>query len=182
MRCSNAFGRSSIVAHLDDPLNLLPRNEPQLHGRDRRRTARNRRWPGETTRRSRCGCTVRASPSRIDQHERLDVGDKRLHLEATAVHVGGERSADRQPVCAGLFLRDAPLARAPGLGFEQIVNQRRPHDAGIHLDDPVRRDRTSGRDSVSSCRASPRRSQTAAHPWHAGRRRYTPRGRRQPPA
>jgi hypothetical protein len=45
----------------------------------------------------------------VDEIECLDVADERRHLQAAAVRVRRQRAADRQPIGAGLFLRDAPL-------------------------------------------------------------------------
>src|SRR6185295_15706099 len=75
----------------------------------------------------------------VDQHERLDVADHRLHLQAAAVHVRRQRAADGEPIRAGLLLRDPPLLRGAGLTAYQPVDERRPHDARLDLDDaPLR--------------------------------------------
>ena len=48
-----------------------------------------------------------------------------------------QRAANRQPVGAGLLLCDAPLARPPFLRCQQVADERRPHDAGLYVDDPA---------------------------------------------
>ena len=122
--------------HLDDALDLLARNEPQPDGRDdaEQPIAANR----QTKQFGIFAAAARAGNSTcIDQHERFDVGDERLHLEAAAVHVSCKRPADRQPIRAGLLLRNAPLVRPAFLCLQQVFDERRPHDAGLDFDESL---------------------------------------------
>ena len=76
---------------------------------------------------------------RIDERERLDVGADRALGQAAAVDIGRERATERQVVGAGLLLADAPRARAGdvvGLEGEEAVDELRPFDAGLGVDDP----------------------------------------------
>ena len=49
--------------------------------------------------------------------------------------IGGERAAERQTVGAGLLLDDAPGRRPALLHRDEAVDQLRPLDAGLGLDD-----------------------------------------------
>ena len=48
--------------------------------------------------------------------------------QAATVDVGRKRAADREPIGAGLLLRDSPLAGLPGAGPEQVVDELGPVD------------------------------------------------------
>ncbi len=62
-----------------------------------------------------------------------------LQREPAAVDIGGERAAERQPIGAGLLLDDAPGCRAAVLHRDEAVDQLRPLDAGLDLDDAALR-------------------------------------------
>src|SRR5205814_6577458 len=66
----------------------------------------------------------------VDEDKRLDVRDNRLHRQTASVHVGSERAADGQSVGTGLLLRDRPRAM-----IDEILDQLRPFDSGLHFDD-----------------------------------------------
>ncbi len=51
------------------------------------------------------------------------------------MHVGRKCAAERQPVGAGLLLNDAPLATPALLHGDQPLDQFRPLNAGVGLDD-----------------------------------------------
>src|SRR5207244_3281136 len=57
------------------------------------------------------------------QRERFDVADDRLEREPAAVNVGAERAPERQPVCAGLLLNDAPGSGLPPLHDNEAPDQ-----------------------------------------------------------
>ena len=124
--------------YLDDSLDLLARYEPQLHGGRSRRTGRSRRWPDETARRSRCGCTcalrLRASMSTNDSTSPMNgfiFRPRPWTLAASAPPIV-RRSA---PVCFCAMPHWRGRAR---LRLQQVVDERRPHDAGIDIDDAAR--------------------------------------------
>src|SRR4029079_16306284 len=71
----------------------------------------------------------------VDQIERFDVGNHRPHTKPASVNVGGERSAYRQTVCAGLLLNDAPLPGLASAGPQQVRHELRPVDAGFDGDE-----------------------------------------------
>ena len=48
-----------------------------------------------------------------------------------------QRPADGQAIRAGLLLRDTPLPRPPVLRLQQVVDERRPHDASLDIDDAL---------------------------------------------
>ena len=58
-----------------------------------------------------------------------------VSIAAAAVHVRSECAADGQAIGTSLLLRDTELACTSGLLFEEVINQGRPHDAGLNLDD-----------------------------------------------
>ena len=51
------------------------------------------------------------------------------------MNVRREGSADGQAIGARLLLRDPPLPRPPVLRHQQLIDERRPHDAGLYIDD-----------------------------------------------
>ena len=123
-------------ANVDDAFDFLARDETQLHRGDRAEQAVAAN--GQAEQFGVFGAAARAALTcGVNENERLDVGDKRLHLQPAAMHVGRQGSANRQAVGAGLLLRDAPLTRLSRLLFQQVIDQSRPHDAGVHLDDAL---------------------------------------------
>jgi hypothetical protein len=50
------------------------------------------------------------------------------------VNVGAKRTAERQPVGAGLLLNDAPGRTLPSLHADEALDQLRPLDAGLGFD------------------------------------------------
>ena len=143
IRCSNAFGRSSII-RTSTTRWIFWRGTSRAYRRDdaEQPVAADRQAEQLGILRAAAGARV---PARIDQHERLHVGDERLHLQAAAVDVRRQRAADRQPIGAGLLLRDAPLPRAGpstplragrlSCCLQQVIDERGPHDARLDIDD-----------------------------------------------
>jgi hypothetical protein len=78
-----------------------------------------------------------AGPGRalgVDQDEGLHIGDHGLQGQAPAVNVGGQRTAEAEPIGAGLLLADAPGPARAALRLDQMVDQRRPLNSGFDLD------------------------------------------------
>ena len=74
---------------------------------------------------------------RVDERERLDIGDEGRQRQPAAVDVRREAAAHRQPVGAGLLLVERPLLLAGEARRRQVLEQLRPLHAGFHLDQPA---------------------------------------------
>ncbi len=119
-------------AHLHHALHLAPLDEAQRRRGDQAeqavaadREAEQLRVVG--------AAAVQHLALRVQQAERLHVADEGRQLEAAAVHVGGQAAADGELVGAGLLLREGPLALAAFLRADQVLQDLRPLDAGLHL-------------------------------------------------
>jgi hypothetical protein len=115
MRPAKASARPRDLAHLDHPLELAPRHEPQ-----RRRIDEAEQAVAADREAKEVGIFLAAAVQEVaaprDEPERLDVVDERRHGEAAAVDVGGQAAADGDFVYAGLLLRKRPgLSRSVGL-------------------------------------------------------------------
>jgi hypothetical protein len=113
--------------NLDDALDFLTRCETKCHGANRAEQAvPSDRQPEQF--RVVPPAARACAAVRIDEHERFDVADNRLHRQASSVNVRRQPSTDRQAISAGLLLRDALLLEPAGLPALEIINKSRPHD------------------------------------------------------
>jgi hypothetical protein len=64
----------------------------------------------------------------VDEDQRLEIIDDRLHGQSSPVDVGGDRAPERESVGAGLLLRHRPARRC------QMLKERGPLDPRLDLD------------------------------------------------
>src|ERR1051325_10956598 len=128
-----SLGEAGDLAHLDAPLELAPRHEPQG-----RRVDETEQAVAADRQAKEVGIFLAAAVQEVaaprDEPERLDVVDERRHGEAAAVDVGGQAAADGDFVYAGLLLRERPgLAR--GVGLVRGIHR---HDLGLQKGEDLR--------------------------------------------
>ena len=121
------------VAELDDALNLLPRHQADLHGRDDAEQP----VPADDVSKQigiHLPITLHDRAVGEDHFERFDVRDERRVSQPATVNVRADRTADREAVSAGLLLPDAPRVAAVALRDDVVANEIRPRDAGLRMD------------------------------------------------
>ena len=121
------------ATHFDQAPHLAARREPQRDRRDHAEEAvAADRELEQLAVFGAAAATQRAG--RVDQVERLDVADKRRHLQTAAVRIGRQRPpivSRSAPVCFCAM----PHCRArPLLPLDQRRDQRGPFDAGVDQD------------------------------------------------
>src|SRR5207249_10526550 len=120
-------GAGNLVhrAQLDRPLELAARDQAQRDGVDEAEQAVAADREAEQL-----GVLGAAAGTqlalRVDERERLDIGDERRQRQPAAVDVRREAPAYRQPVGAGRLLVESPLLVAGEARRRQVLEQLRP--------------------------------------------------------
>jgi hypothetical protein len=123
------------IDNLHDAFELCARHQLEPHARD---DAEQAIAADRQTEELRILETAARLDSSIGTHdgERLDIADDRPKLEAAAMDVGSERAAEREPIGAGLLLKDAPLLALVLLHGDKTFHQLRLLDASLDVQDP----------------------------------------------